>query len=62
MLYPNVLGKGRVRYHPRPDRGLGGLQKPKFRLNWMKWPDRDPGAAVLLDLDGQLLVVDAKGQ
>ena len=28
----------------------------------MKGPDRDPGADVLLDLDGQVFVVDAKGQ
>jgi len=27
----------------------------------MSWRDRDPGAEVLLDLDGQVLVVDAKG-
>jgi hypothetical protein len=28
----------------------------------MKWRDRDPGAEVLLDLDGQVFVVDPKGQ
>ena len=28
----------------------------------MKGRDRDPGADVLLDLDGQVFVVDAKGQ
>jgi hypothetical protein len=28
----------------------------------MKWRDRDPGAEALLDLDGQVFVVDAKGQ
>jgi hypothetical protein len=28
----------------------------------MKWQDRDPGAEALLDLDGQVFVVDAKGQ
>lgn len=28
----------------------------------MKWRDRDPGAETLLDLDGQVLVVDMKGQ
>jgi hypothetical protein len=28
----------------------------------MKGRDRDPGADVLLDLDGQIFVVDAKGQ
>jgi hypothetical protein len=28
----------------------------------MKGYDRDPGAEVLLDLDGQVFVVDAKGQ
>ncbi|MGD0497805.1 MAG: DUF6516 family protein [Bryobacteraceae bacterium] len=28
----------------------------------MKRQDRDPGAEVLLDLDGQVFVVDAKGQ
>jgi hypothetical protein len=28
----------------------------------MKQPRRDPGADVLLDLDGQVLVVDAKGE
>jgi hypothetical protein len=27
----------------------------------MNWRDRDPGAEALLDLDGQLFVVDAKG-
>ena len=27
----------------------------------MSWRDRDPGAEVLLDLDGQVFVVDAKG-
>ena len=27
----------------------------------MSWQDRDPGAEVLLDLDGQVFVVDAKG-
>ena len=27
----------------------------------MGWRDRDPGAEVLLDLDGQVFVVDAKG-
>ena len=28
----------------------------------MKWQDRDPGVDVLLDLDGQVFVVDTKGQ
>jgi hypothetical protein len=28
----------------------------------MKWQDRDSGAEALLDLDGQVFVVDAKGQ
>jgi hypothetical protein len=28
----------------------------------MKWPHRDPGAETLLDLDGQVLVVDAEAQ
>ena len=28
----------------------------------MKWHGREPGAEVLLDLDGQVFVVDAKGQ
>jgi Family of unknown function (DUF6516) len=28
----------------------------------MREPDRDPGIEVLLDLDGQVLVVDAKGR
>jgi hypothetical protein len=28
----------------------------------MKWPDRDTGAEPLLDLDGQVFVVDPKGQ
>jgi hypothetical protein len=28
----------------------------------MKWQDRDPGAEVLLELDGQIFVVDTKGQ
>ncbi len=28
----------------------------------MKWQDRDAGAEVLLDLDGQVFVVDTKGQ
>jgi hypothetical protein len=27
----------------------------------MSWRDRDPGAEVLLDLDGQVFVVDPKG-
>jgi len=30
-------------------------------LKMMGWRDRDPGAEVLLDLDGQVFVVDAKG-
>jgi hypothetical protein len=30
-------------------------------LETMSWRDRDPGAEVLLDLDGQVFVVDAKG-
>jgi hypothetical protein len=28
----------------------------------MRWQDRDPGAEVLLDLDGQVFVVDPKGR
>ena len=28
----------------------------------VNWRDRDPGAEVLLDLDGQVFVVDAKGE
>jgi len=28
----------------------------------MRWRDRDTGAEALLDLDGQVFVVDAKGQ
>jgi hypothetical protein len=28
----------------------------------MRWQDRDPGVDVLLDLDGQVFVVDTKGQ
>jgi len=28
----------------------------------MKWHDRDPGIDVLLELDGQVFVVDTKGQ
>ena len=31
-------------------------------LGAMKWQDRDPGAEALTDLDGEVFVVDAKGQ
>jgi hypothetical protein len=30
-------------------------------INLISWRDRDPGAEVLLDLDGQVFVVDPKG-
>jgi hypothetical protein len=50
VVWPYLVGSARLQWLSIDD-----------NLGTMSWRDRDPGAEVLLDLDGQIFVVDAKG-